>query len=122
MRHAKKIKKLGRPTDQRIALLKNQVTRLFLHGKLKTTEDKAKATKRLAEKTLTTARQNDLQAKRLVRRIINDRTAFKKIFEEYVPKYAKHPGGYLSIVKLPPRRGDAAPMAILSFVDVEESA
>lgn len=122
MRHARKIKKLGRPTDQRLALLSNQVTKLFLNGKLQTTEEKARATKRLAEKTLTTARKNDLHAKQMVRRIVNDKTAFKKIFAEYVPKYAEHKGGYLSIVKLPPRRGDGASMAILTFVDVEESA
>ena len=122
MKHGKKIKKLGKPTDQRMAMLKNQVTRLFLHGKLKTTEPKARATMRLAEKTLTTARKNDLQAKRLVRRTINDKTAFKKVFEEYVPRYADHKGGYLSIVKLPPRRGDGAEMAVLTFVEVEEKA
>ena len=63
MRHARKIKKLGRPTDQRMALLKNQVTQLFLHGQIKTTEPKAWATKRLAEKTLTTARKDNLEAK-----------------------------------------------------------
>ena len=120
MRHGRKIKKLGRPTDQRMAMLKNQVTRLFLHGRLRTTEPKARATKRLAEKTLTTARKNDLEAKRRVRRIINDKTAFKKIFDEYVPRYENHKGGYLSIVKLPPRRGDGANLAILTFVDVEE--
>ncbi len=119
MRHRKKIKKLARPTDQRMALLKNQVTNLFLHGKLTTTEAKAKATKRMAEKTLTTARKNDLSAKRRVRRVINNKEAFKKIFSEYVPKYATRPGGYISIVKLPPRRGDAADMAMLTFVDSE---
>jgi len=114
-----KIKRLGRPTDQRMALLKNQVTRLFLYGKIETTEDKARATKRLAEKTLTTAKANDLHAKKQVRVIVNDKTAFKKIFEEYVPKYAERKGGYISIVKLPPRRGDGAGMAILSFVEAE---
>ena len=120
MRHGRKLKKLGRPTDQRIALLKNQVTNLFLHGKLKTTESKARATKRLAEKTLTTAKKNDLQAKRQVRKIVNDKNAFKKLFEEYVPRYADQKGGYLSLVKLPPRRGDGVDMAIVTFVDVEE--
>ncbi len=119
MRHSRGNKKLGRPTDQRLALIKNQVTKLFLHGKLTTTEEKAKATRRIAEKTLTTALANDLEAKRRVRLVINDKVAFKKIFEEYVPKYANRKGGYLSIVKLPPRRGDAADMAILTFVETE---
>jgi large subunit ribosomal protein L17 len=119
MRHARGNKKVGRPTDQRLALLSNQVTNLFLHGKLTTTVDKALATKRVAEKTLTTALANDLTAKKNVRRIVNDKDAFKKIFEEYVPRYAKQKGGYLSIVKLPPRRGDGATLALLSFVEVE---
>ncbi|MFA6451248.1 MAG: 50S ribosomal protein L17 [bacterium] len=119
MRHSRGNKKIGRPTDQRLALLSNQVTKLFLHGKLTTTEEKARATKRVAEKTLTTAIANDLSAKKSVRRIVNDKDAFKKIFEEYVPRYASRKGGYLSMVKLPPRRGDGADMAILSFVEVE---
>ncbi len=117
MRHAIKGRKLGRPTDQRIALLKNQVTQLFLHGSITTTEQKAKETMRLAEKTLTTAKGNDLHAKKQVRRIINDKDAFIKIFAEYVPKYSERAGGCLSIVKLPPRRGDGAEMAMLRFVE-----
>lgn len=119
MRHRKKLKKLARPTDQRMALLKNQTTNLFLNGKLTTTEAKARATKRMAEKTLTTARKNDLNAKRRVRRVINNKEAFKKVFSHYVPKYADRNGGYISLVKLPPRRGDAAEMALLTFVDAD---
>ncbi len=121
MRHGMKIKKLGLPTDQRMALLKNQVTKLFLYGKLETTEKRARATMRLAEKTLTTARKNDLEAKRRVRKIVNDKEAFKKVFSEYVPRYSDRNGGYISIVKLPPRRGDGADMAMLIFVEAEEN-
>lgn len=117
MRHKVDINKLGKPTNQRIAMLKGLVTQLFLHGKIKTTEARAKATKRIAERTLTTAKKNDLTAKRTVRKTVNDKVAFKKIFEEYVPRYAETPGGYLSIVKLPPRRGDASAMALLTFVN-----
>lgn len=116
MRHGRKIKKLGRPTDQRIALLKNQVTDLFLHGKITTTESKAKETKKMAEKTLTRARKNDLSAKREVRKIVNNKEAFQKVFAEYVPRFQNRPGGYISIVKLPPRRGDGVDMAMLTFV------
>lgn len=119
MRHSRANKKIGRPTNERLALLKNQVTKLFLHGKIITTQQKAKETKRVAEKTLTTAFANDLSAKKSVRLVVNDRDAFKKVFEEYVPKYKDRKGGYLSIVKLPPRRGDGAEMAVLSFVEVE---
>lgn len=117
MKHKVDHKKLGRPTDQRLALLNNQVTELFLHGKIRTTEAKAKATRRVAEKTLTTAKANTLHAKRQVRAIVTNRDAFKKLFEEYVPRYASRNGGYLRIVKLPPRSGDGASMAILSLVD-----
>ncbi|MEW5947328.1 MAG: 50S ribosomal protein L17 [bacterium] len=117
MRHRKKLKKLGRPTDHRLALISNQVTKLFLHGRLETTEPKARETKRQAEKILTTAKKQTLNAKRRVRRIVNDREAFRKIFEEYAPKYASRAGGCISLIKLPPRRGDAAPMATLVFVE-----
>ena len=121
MKHGRNIAKLGRTTDHRMAMLKNQVTTLFLHGKLITTEPKARATMRIAEKTLTTAKQNDLAAKKSVRRTINDKIAFKKIFEEYAPKYADRKGGCFSIVKLAPRRGDGAPMAVITFMDVEQA-
>lgn len=117
MRHRRKIKKLGRPTGHRVLMLRNQSTQLFKNGRLETTEVKARATKRVAEKTLTTAKKGTLAAKRRVRRVVNDPAAFKKIFEEYVPKYADRAGGYISLTKLPPRRGDAAKMAILTFVD-----
>lgn len=117
MRHRMKIKKLGRPTAHRVLMLKNQTTKLFMHGRLETTEAKAKETKKMAEKTLTAAKENTLAAKRRVRRVINDPAVFKKIFEVYAPKYQSRPGGYLSLVKLPPRRGDGAEMALLVFVD-----
>ena len=117
MRHGKKIKKLGRPTDQRLALLKIQVTQLFLHGKLTTTEAKARATKRLAEKTITIAREDTLAAKRQVRAIVHDKVAFQKLFAEIAPAYKDRKGGYLRLIKLPPRTGDNAPMAMIKMVE-----
>jgi len=117
MRHQRKIKKLGRPTDQRMALLKTQVTQLFLHGKLTTTEAKARATKRLAEKTITIAREDTLAAKKQCRAIIQDKEAFKKLFAEIAPAYKDRKGGYLRLIKLPPRTGDAAPMAMVKLVE-----
>ncbi|MEW6203048.1 MAG: 50S ribosomal protein L17 [bacterium] len=117
MRHRKKLKKLGRPTAHRIAMLKNQVNDLFLSGSITTTEAKARETRRMAEKTLTIAKEGTLDAKRRVRKVINDPDAFQMIFNEYVPKYATRPGGYVKIIKLPPRRGDAAKMAMLAFVE-----
>jgi len=117
MRHGKKIKKLGRPTDQRMALLKNQVTQIFLHGKITTTEAKARAAKRMAEKTITIARADTLAAKKQVRKIVNDKDAFKRLFEEIAPSFKERKGGYLRLIKLPPRQGDAAPMAIVKLVE-----
>ncbi|MFH1538444.1 MAG: 50S ribosomal protein L17 [bacterium] len=117
MRHRKKIKKLGRPTGHRVLMLRNQQTQLFKSGKLETTEVKARATKRVAEKTLTIAKQETLAAKRQVRKVVNDPVAFRRVFEEYVPRYKDRPGGYVSLIKLPPRRGDAAKMAILTLLD-----
>lgn len=115
MRHRRGNKKLGRPTDQRIALLKNQVTQLFLHGSITTTEAKARATKRLAEKTITIARPGDLNAMRQARKVVNNATAFKKLFAEIAPSFKDRNGGYVRMVKLPPRRGDATPMAMISL-------
>ena len=117
MRHRRDNKKLGRPTDQRIALLKNQVTQLFLHGKITTTEAKARATKRLAEKTITLARAGDLNAKREARKVVNDAEAFKKLFAEIAPSYKERNGGYIRMIKLPPRRGDATPMAMIMLAE-----
>lgn len=117
MRHRKANKKLGRPTDQRIALLKNQVTQLLLHGKITTTEAKARATKRLAEKTITIARTGDLHAMRQAREVVNDADAFKKLFAEIAPRFKDRPGGYVRMVKLPPRRGDATPMAMIMLAE-----
>jgi large subunit ribosomal protein L17 len=117
MRHRMKNKRVGRPTDQRIALLRNQVTQLFLHGKIETTEARARATKRLAEKTITIARQGDLAAKKRVRIIVNNREAYKRLFDEIAPSYKDRKGGYLRMLKLPPRHGDAAPMAVLVLVE-----
>lgn len=117
MRHRRDIAKLGRPTDQRMAMLKNMVTQLLLHGKVTTTTARAVATKRMAEKTITSAKAGDLAAMRQARTIINNKDAFKKLFEEIVPKYKERNGGYLRVIKLPPRRGDAAEMALLTFVE-----
>ena len=117
MRHRRDIAKLGRPTDQRMAMLKNMVTQLMLHGKITTSSARAVATKRMAEKTITSAKAGDLAAMRRARAIISDKDAFKKLFAEIAPKYKDRNGGCLRVIKLPPRRGDAAEMALLTFVE-----
>jgi large subunit ribosomal protein L17 len=117
MKHKIDQKKLGRPTDQRLAMLNNLVTELFLHGQIKTTEAKAKAAKRVAEKAITVAKGNTLHAKRQIRIIVTNRDAFQKLFEEYVPRFATRNGGYSRIIKLPPRSGDGADMALLALLE-----
>jgi len=117
MRHRKANKKIGRPTNERMALLRNQVTQLLLHDKITTTEAKARATKRLAEKTITIARAGDLQAMRQARKVVNNADAFKKLFAVIGPRFKDRNGGYVRMVKLPPRRGDATPMACIMLAE-----
>ena len=122
MRHNKRYKKLGRTSSHRRAMLRNQMASLFLHGRIKTTLAKAKATRPIAEKLVTWGRQDSVHARRQVRRWIADREIVKKLFDEIAPRFADRPGGYLRIVKLGPRHGDGAETAILEFVDYEFEA
>jgi large subunit ribosomal protein L17 len=117
MRHRKDTFKLGRTGEQRKALLACQVSSLINIGQIKTTLQKAKFTKRLAEKMLTYAKKGDLHHRRLAISRIGDRTAVSKLFSEIAPKYTERHGGYTRIIKLGPRRGDAAEMCILQWVD-----
>lgn len=111
-----KLRKLGRPTDHRKAMLRNLVTSLLRNGKIETTETRAKETRRMAEKMITLAKRGDLHARRQVMAYVYDETVVKNLFEEIAPKYADRNGGYTRILKLGPRRGDAAEMAILELV------
>lgn len=117
MRHRKGNKKLGRESEHRMAMLKNQVNSLLADDAIQTTEVKAKATKRMAEKVIRIARQDDLHSIREVRKVVCRKDAFKRLYEEYVPRYKDRPGGFCRIIKLGNRRGDGAPMAILTFVE-----
>jgi large subunit ribosomal protein L17 len=110
------LRKLGRPTGHRNAMLRNQVTSLFEHGKIETTVHKAKETQRVAEKMITLAKKGDLHARRQVLAYVYDETVVTKLFEEIAPQYADRNGGYTRVLKLGPRRGDGAEMAILELV------
>lgn len=119
MRHNVKGRKLGRTTEHRLALFSNQLSSLVAHGRIRTTLAKAKELRPLAERMITKGKRGDLSARRQVRRWIEDRTLVKKLFDDVAPRFQERSGGYLRIVKLGPRKGDGAEMAILEMVDFE---
>ncbi len=119
MRHRKRLVKLGREREHRKATLRNLVRGLFLHGRIKTTLPKAKAARSVAERLITRAKQDTVHNRRQVRRFLIDRRLTNKLFVEIAPQYKDRPGGYTRIVKLGPRRGDAAEMAVLSLLGGE---
>lgn len=109
-------RKLGRPTDQRRAMLRNLVTSFLKHGKIETTETRAKETKNLAEKMITLAKRGDLHARRQVLSFVTEEEVVKNLFDTVAPKYAERNGGYTRIYKVGPRRGDGAEVVILELV------
>ena len=109
-------RKLGRPTDQRKAMLRNLVTSFLKHGKIETTETRAKETKNLAEKMITLAKRGDLHARRQVLSFVTEEEVVKNLFDKVAPKYAERNGGYTRIYKVGPRRGDGAEVVILELV------
>ncbi len=119
MRHLVKKKKLGRNTAQRRALLRNLVTSFLEKERMRTTLAKAKAAKPLAEKMITLAKKDTLHARRQALSYIYKKPVVKKLFEELGPRFSERPGGYTRIVKIGPRAGDGAEMAILELVGSE---
>lgn len=117
MRHNVDGRKLGRTAAHRRALYRNLVISLIQHERIKTTTPKAKEARRLAERLITFAKRGDLSARRHAARILHDKAAVKKLFDEIGPRYAERAGGYTRVVKFgKPRRGDSAEMALLEFV------
>lgn len=110
------LRKLGRPTDHRKAMLRNLVTSLLRHGKIETTVTRAKETQRMAEKMITLGKRGDLHARRQVLAYVYDEDVVTKIFEEIAPAYAERKGGYTRVLRVGPRRGDGAEIAILELV------
>ena len=111
-----KHRKLGRTSDQRRAMLRAMVTYLLENGQIKTTITRAKEVAPLAEKMITLAKQNDLAAYRQALGFITKEDVAKKLFQGLGPKYAGRNGGYTRVVRIGPRRGDAAEMAIIQLV------
>ena len=109
-------RKLGRPTDPRRAMLRAMVTYLLENGQIKTTVTRAKEVAPLAEKMITLAKDNTLASYRQALAFITKEDVANKLFKEIGPKYADRKGGYTRIVRIGPRRGDAAEMAIIQLV------
>ena len=121
MRHAIRGRKLGRTSAHRKALFRNQLASLVEHERIITTLPKAKELRPIAEKIVTQGKQGTVHSARLMRRWIPDRDLVKKVMDDISPRFEDRPGGYLRIVKLGPRKGDNAEMAVLEFVDYERA-
>ena len=106
----------GSPAHERL-MLANLATALFEHGKITTTEAKAKRLRPLAERLITHAKRGDLHARRRVLAVIRDKGVVHELFAEIGPRYATRPGGYTRITKVGPRKGDNAPMAVIELVE-----
>ena len=109
-------RKLGRTSEHRSAMLRAMVTYLFENGKIETTVTRAKEVRSMAEKMVTLGKKEELHAKRQVYSYITKEDVAHKLFNDVAPKYADRNGGYTRIVKIGPRRGDAAEMAIIELV------
>ena len=123
MRHRVAGRRLGRSTGHRRALFRNLITELLRHGRIRTTEAKAKAVRPDAEKLISMAKRGlqeegySLHAHRLAVARLNDPAVAKKLFDEIAPRFETRPGGYTRIMKLGPRQGDGAQMVLLELVE-----
>ena len=122
MRHQRAGKKLGRDSAHRKALYANLAGALIEHGRIRTTEAKAKAVKPIAEQMITLGRRGDLAARRQAVAFLRSKDVVHRLFADVAPRFADRPGGYSRIVKLGPRYGDAADMVYLELVDYEPDA
>ncbi|MBP8035914.1 MAG: 50S ribosomal protein L17 [Negativicutes bacterium] len=109
-------RKFGRDSSARKAMLRDVVTALFDKERIETTEAKAKEVSGLADQMITLAKRGDLHARRQALAFMTDETVVRKLFETIAPKYKERQGGYTRVLKLGPRQGDAALMAILELV------
>ncbi len=110
-------RKLGRPTDQRKAMLRGMVTAFLENGKMMTTVTRAKELQPIAEKMISLGKANTLHTRRQALAYITKEDVVYKLFSDIAPKYADRNGGYTRIIKAGNRRGDSAPMALIELVD-----
>lgn len=122
MRHSNSGKKLSRTPSHRKALFRNLAKALLTHGKIRTTEIKAKELRRVVEPLITLALRNDLHSRRLAFRYLGNHQLVKRLFDEIAPVFAGVPGGYTRVLRLAtPRRGDNAPMAVIELTHSAEA-
>ncbi|MBV5304563.1 MAG: 50S ribosomal protein L17 [Chlorobium sp.] len=121
MRKVKPARKLGRTAAHRKATLSNLSTQLLVYKRIETTEAKAKETRRVVEKIITKARKGTVHAQREIFKDIRDKQAIRILFQEIVGKVGLRNGGYTRVIKLAPRFGDAAKMAVIELVDYNEA-
>ncbi len=119
MRHRVRKGQLGLKTGHRLSLLRNLCTELFRHGRILTTDAKAKELKRFSEKIITLAKTDTVHSRRLVNTKIKDRNILSKLFDTIGPSFSSRPGGYTRIIKLNYRKGDAAPISTIELVGLE---
>lgn len=117
MRHLKSRRRLNRTTSHRIAMFKNMSASLIEHEIIKTTLPKAKELRRVVEPLLTLAKRDTVANRRLAFARLRSKSAVKKLFEDLGPRFNQRPGGYTRVLKFGFRNGDAAPMALIEFVD-----
>jgi large subunit ribosomal protein L17 len=117
MRHAKKGRKLGTDASHTTAILRGLARAILVNERIKTTETRAKEVRPLVEKIITWGKKGDVHSRRLALAELGDRELVHKIFADIAPRFAERPGGYTRIMKLGPRKGDAAPMVIIELVD-----
>ena len=117
MRHRKAGRKLGRDAAHRKALYANLASALIEHGRIKTTEAKAKELRPIVEELITLARRSDVAAHRQAVAFLRSKEVAHTLFADVAPRFAERPGGYTRIVKIGPRQGDAALMVYLELVD-----
>jgi large subunit ribosomal protein L17 len=117
LRHQKSGRKFNRDTDARKALMRNLCTSLLEHGRITTTDAKAKELRRWVERLITTAKAQDIAARRRVSAEISKPEVVERLFTNLIPRLADRPGGYTRIMRKGPRVGDAAPMVIIEIVD-----
>jgi large subunit ribosomal protein L17 len=121
MRHGRAGWKLNRTPGHRRALFRNLVTALLEHERIRTTETKAKAIRRLADRMVTLGKRGSLHARRQALAFVSKPKVVRKLFEELAPRFANRPGGYTRVVRLAARRGDAARLAIIELTERTEA-
>jgi large subunit ribosomal protein L17 len=120
MRHKVAGRKLGRTSAHRMAMLRNMVTSLFVHERIRTTDPKAKEVRRLADKIVSLGKRGDLSAQRRVAAMVRGKAVTRKLFTDLADRFRDVPGGYTRVIKLGPRRGDGALMSMVELVGPPE--